>query len=297
MSGSYFKDNGIKNSRLLKNDFWNIYTKEGSENKDKSVSSNCDKSGHRLPPIKDNLLKKIQSSNLDEIRLKGSLIKIHNTNGNFMERRKEKNNSDDNGLDSKNNQIKFNKKKEISEKIKKILDSETNKTINNENDFNKMNNKVNIQEGSNKIILNGNNQPPVLIETKHTIDNDKNKHIIVNTNDLEDDFQYETNQEEVQNLIEFMNNLDFEKYLKDLHIREALHLIKNKIEKQMELEEVHKDSSEKLQKDAEIMNNKISQNTNIDSITNTLDANGENLSKSTLPVLIHEKPWDNSVLI
>jgi hypothetical protein len=114
-----------------------------------------------------------------------------------------------------------------------------------------------------------------------------NKSVKLDLSDLLDD----------DNLVNFMQNLDYDKYLKNQETREALFLLKNKIEKEKE-----KEKEENLNEE-----NKSQNNANNNSNNN----HGENLSHENeeenevnLPVidskinlpLYHEKEWDGKNL-
>jgi len=295
MSGSNLRDNGNKHTKMFKNDFWSIYRNEESDTKsEKSGRSNNEVRCRKLPPIEENFLKRIKKLNHQEITTNGSSNEKGNTKYHNIEKIKRNEISIDDAGDSKIQDNKnFNNKIETTETLKanKIENNfiKTNTTFNeNQTKTKKKFPHIFIDKSPSHIV-------PINIDYQNTL----KKEITINTNDLEseDDFKTENN-EEVQKLLDFMNNLDFEKYLKDLHIREALHLIKNKIEKQNELEELQKASSDVVKTNDEIINNKVFQTLDEDTVkTPSLNGNFENNSKLSLPVLVHEKLWDNSVRI
>lgn len=98
----------------------------------------------------------------------------------------------------------------------------------------------------------------------------------------------ENNEEEVQNLLNFVQNLDYQKYLKDLEIREALYLIKNKVEK---VDNLNKEKESIVEP-------------NIDTVQDLTSTHAmpivkyeikDDVIKNHSLDLIHEKEWDNSV--
>jgi hypothetical protein len=87
---------------------------------------------------------------------------------------------------------------------------------------------------------------------------------------------------DTQNLLNFMNNLDYEKYLKNLEIREALLLIKNKVER--EAKEIQREEEVKIESkqgtEPEISFEKLVL---------------PNISVPEIKKAEHDKEWDHSV--
>ena len=94
------------------------------------------------------------------------------------------------------------------------------------------------------------------------------------------------NDEEFQNIVKYINNSYYDKYIKDCEIREALHLIKNKMEKENEGNQKADEVNEEKTNDMvqEIASEKLDQMPFI---------NGNNSNSVTR--VEHEKEWDNSV--
>lgn len=90
-----------------------------------------------------------------------------------------------------------------------------------------------------------------------------------------------------ENLINFMENLNFDKYLKNQEVREALFLLKNKVEKEKENNpEENKQQNyfneEKEEENEENISQKNEENLNLPHID----------PKGSLIGVIHEKGWD-----
>ena len=96
-----------------------------------------------------------------------------------------------------------------------------------------------------------------------------------------------------ENLVNFMQNLDYDKYLKNQETREALFLLKNKIEK-----EKQKEKDENLTEENHSQNNDNNNQGENFSQKNE-EENEINLpvidSKNNLPIY-HEKEWDGKNL-
>ena len=117
---------------------------------------------------------------------------------------------------------------------KKNIINESKEDNNNNNDVKKVNKKI--KKGSrnklnyNSSCANWNNKMEL---TKEEV-NEKN--IITVDNDINDKNNVDDLLEEgeIQNIVNYMSGLDYEKYSKDMEIKEALHLLKYKMEKQAE---------------------------------------------------------------
>jgi hypothetical protein len=92
--------------------------------------------------------------------------------------------------------------------------------------------------------------------------------------------------DETEDLLNFVSNLDYEKYVKDLEIKEALYLIKNKVEKDEEIKH-----EENPKENDGLKNEQENENENKE------NDKGENKNTVYYNPVIHEKEWDNSVLI
>lgn len=123
-------------------------------------------------------------------------------------------------------------------------------------------------------------------------DNDKNFILNNGSPDVNINLDEEENEDEVKNLLKFVNNLDYEKYLKDLEIREALYLIKNKVEKEGPLE-----TNDNLNNKESEENNQLigSQFTNQEGEMGNNNENKKVNFQFAPSVVSHDKEWDNSV--
>jgi hypothetical protein len=98
------------------------------------------------------------------------------------------------------------------------------------------------------------------------------------------------NEQEINNLLNFVNNLDYEKYSKDLEIREALYLIKNKVEK----DRVNNPSEEECKNGENNENINYEENKNFETASQQ-QQNFSNAYNFNQDGMTHEKDWDNSV--
>jgi len=138
--------------------------------------------------------------------------------------------------------------------------------------------------------------------------NDYNKTITLNNNENPDNSNHSNNsynyvaepsqrkqqmnfdasdEENDEKLLKFMENLDYDKYVKNLEVREALYLLKNKVEKEKEKNNVVEQNEEP---------NKASVNNENENIyPEKLE---EELQSPSLPIIenknfvIHEKDWN-----
>jgi hypothetical protein len=94
---------------------------------------------------------------------------------------------------------------------------------NNENVENKVENKEDIKNMNN------------VEEDKKEEDGDKKNEVI----DLEENDD-EIKKEDINNIVDYLTNLDFEKYSRDMEIREALMVLKTKMDKDQEIKEKEK---------------------------------------------------------
>jgi hypothetical protein len=92
-------------------------------------------------------------------------------------------------------------------------------------------------------------------------------------------FLQEDNDDEVNKMLDFVNNLDYDKYKNDLEVRENLYVIKNQIDNETYIPPTQ---TEVLPEIIEEINSKAEEKISVT----------ENFDKVTL---IHEKDWDNSV--
>jgi hypothetical protein len=100
---------------------------------------------------------------------------------------------------------------------------ENNIQENNENLENKVENKEDIKDMNN------------VEENKNEEDGDKKNEVI----DLEETDD-EIKKEDINNIVDYLTNLDFEKYSRDMEIREALMVLKTKMDKDQEIKEKEK---------------------------------------------------------
>ena len=100
---------------------------------------------------------------------------------------------------------------------------ENNIQENNENLENKVENKEDIKDMNN------------VEEDKKEEDGDKKNEVI----DLEETDD-EIKKEDINNIVDYLTNLDFEKYSRDMEIREALMVLKTKMDKDQEIKEKEK---------------------------------------------------------
>jgi hypothetical protein len=92
-------------------------------------------------------------------------------------------------------------------------------------------------------------------------------------------FLQEDNDDEVNKMLDFVNNLDYDKYKNDLEVRENLYVIKNQIDNETYIPQTQ---TQVLPEIIEEINSKGEEKISLT----------ENFDKVTL---IHEKDWDNSV--
>lgn len=144
-------------------------------------------------------------------------------------------------------------------------------------------------------IQNGQNMPIVQAEPKINKQENESQPRKVNfnlplTDDL-DKLEKDENEHEINNLLNFVNNLDYEKYSKDLEIREALYLIKNKVEK----DRMNEEESKLPENQDNII---YEENKNYESATiPPIPQQNQNGNNFTQDAIIHDKDWDNSVNI
>lgn len=100
-----------------------------------------------------------------------------------------------------------------------------------------------------------------------------------------------TNEGEIKEIINYMNELDYEKYLKDREIREALNVIKNKMEKEAqekeennEEEKTNDNNEENANKEEEKQKNESENNK-----TDDTDKKEEEQKQVALPIIDKEK--------
>jgi len=96
-----------------------------------------------------------------------------------------------------------------------------------------------------------------------------------------------SDEENDEKLLKFMENLDYDKYVKNLEVREALYLLKNKVEKEKEKNNVVEQNEE--------LNKASVNNENENIYPEKLE---EELQSPSLPIIenknfvIHEKDWN-----
>lgn len=311
MSGSSNRENykNFKNSRIYKGDFWSVYKKEDLNAISKNISPVDEKSNYTiLPQIGETVIKNfndINSNNKGLKTLSHKNEKLDKNNASEIMKKKK------NGMSISNREL-LNGKNVISKNLSNnsITDSDITlkdrKLLINENNYRNPNFFKRKEENPNELIDSNFN---TTLENYFTKDDDKKKPYesnshkekqITNYDDIKisekdlldsnDALNIEEGEEETQHLIEFMSNLDYSKYVRDLHIREALHLIKNKIEKENELEIRQKDFSD--YSNETIDKSIISVQDNINKADFKQDSFNEKcISNRFVP----EKDWDNSV--
>ena len=194
---------------------------------------------------------------------KEKLEKLNNNNNNNLN-----NNNKENEENKKEKKILLNKIK-IIDKPKEKKEEEKNENLNNENNNN---NEIN----NNKIIIknisrNNNNN--------NEIDSSLKKSKSLNTSlckDLETSTD-EINKNEINDIVSYLNNLDYEKYNRDMEIKEALELLKSKMIKEKEEKEANNNNNEQNNKE-EIKenNNNENNNNNINNENNNNNINNNN---------------------
>ena len=103
-----------------------------------------------------------------------------------------------------------------------------------ENKVNSYNNTLynnNFYKISNNLEENNNNNKVEEFEHKNEEISKKNYQNLPNINNKYELLNEDNNEEDIGDLLNFVGNLDYDKYVKDLEIREALRLIKNRVEK------------------------------------------------------------------
>jgi len=113
------------------------------------------------------------------------------------------------------------------------------------------------------------------------------------------------NDKEVDELINFAKSLDYNKYLKNMEIREALYLIKNKVE----TEGVNNDfgvennnNQQYNQNNNEVQNNNYMNNNDNNSVNEREKKqiaieNSINEKNNQAKVVIHDSDWDTNTVI
>lgn len=97
--------------------------------------------------------------------------------------------------------------------------------------------------------------------------------------------------DEINELLDFAHNLDFDKYMKDLEIREALRLIKNKVEEEKPAEEVEQIENEDNEN---IENQKAEAPLILPRIENNKEKNNQT-EHSPYRTVEHDKQWNVSI--
>ncbi len=90
-----------------------------------------------------------------------------------------------------------------------------------------------------------------------------------------------------ENLLKFMENLDYDKYVKNLEVREALYLLKNKVEKEKDKEN---DENKNENEDAANNNNNEDQNNSQKLVEDLQTPNLPPIENKNL--IIHDKDWN-----
>ena len=157
---------------------------------------------------------------------------------------------------------------------KKNIINESKEDNNNNNDVKKVNKKL--KRGSrnklnyNSSCVNWNNKMEL---TKEEV---SEKNIITVDNDINDKNNVDDLLEEgeIQNIVNYMSGLDYEKYSKDMEIKEALQLLKYKMEKQAE---EMKDNNNNIKED----NNDNNDNNNNDECNKSINKCDVNENETT----------------
>jgi len=107
----------------------------------------------------------------------------------------------------------------------------------------------------------------------------------------------ELEEKELDDLLNFAKTLDFQKYIKNVEIREAMYLIKNKVEN-TELAVNKQNSANDANLENEIPNNNYINNSDKEKkeVRNLEEAPEKNRFINFAPV-IHDKEWDNNTVI
>ena len=193
---------------------------------------------------------------------KEKLEKLNNNNNNNLN-----NNNKENEENKKEKKILLNKIK-IIDKQKEKKEEEKNENINNENNNN---NKIN----NNKIIIknisrnNNNNEIDSSLKKSKSLNTSLCKDLETSTDEI--------NKNEINDIVSYLNNLDYEKYNRDMEIKEALELLKSKMIKEKEEKEANNNNNEQNNKE-EIKenNNNENNNNNINNENNNNNINNNN---------------------
>ena len=181
----------------------------------------------------------------------------------------------------------------IIDKPKETKEEEKNENYNNNNDNNNENNNVNNNDNN-----NDNNKIKVISSRNNNNQNDSSllKSKSVNTSfckDLETSTD-EINKNEINDIVSYLNNLDYEKYNRDMEIKEALELLKSKMIKEKEANEVNNKNNNNIEQDnKEETKENISENNNInDNNKNIIEKKEEekNNNNNINVIIKEEKP-------
>lgn len=144
----------------------------------------------------------------------------------------------------------------------------------------KNNNQSIAQEG---VDDNGNKKEEITNDTKDIIEETKEeaKDNILNEEDM--------NEEEMNKILEYINSLDYDKYVRDLEIREAFQLIKNKMLKEKIDEEKAFNEENKKIDEEQNSGNINEENSNDNSKSNGNDKDIKT-NKEILPEIKHTSP-------
>ena len=105
------------------------------------------------------------------------------------------------------------------------------------------------------------------------------------------------NKEDINNIVNYLTNLDFDKYCRDMEIKEALMVLKTKFDKEQELKEKEDDNLKvKIIEDNNITNNnKIVKNEEEEEEEKEKIINQQTLYKDKIIKEIEEKKEDNDI--
>lgn len=100
-----------------------------------------------------------------------------------------------------------------------------------------------------------------------------------------------TNEGEIKEIINYMNELDYEKYLKDREIREALNVIKSKMEKEAQEKEENNEEEKTNDNNEENANKEEEKqkSENVNNKTDDTDMKEEEQKQVALPIIDKEK--------
>ncbi len=191
---------------------------------------------------------------------------------------------------------------EVKPEIKEVKVSNVINNSNPQNEFSMKKNKIinnDLEDNQNKNIIKENEKE----KEENNKEEDENDKDDKKDPLLEDDLEENEN---IDDVIKYLNGLDYDKYCKDMEIREALSLLKNKMDKEMEekkLEEEKNKNKVKIEGAEETDNDKKDEETEEKENENEENKNNEEYkynkdnNKLILPEINKKIPEQNQVEI